>query len=316
MSKKIDRRKFFTDTALTAAGITLGSSIAGCTSKQEEPVSRYNLMQEMMKYRKIDANGHLYSSANQTPEWHLNMADKLGIDILSISIPRILGYTHRNGAESPERVREVNDIVYNAMKKYPARFIGVFTLNPLFQKESLEEIKLRADQGFHGFKGYLWAKINDPLYYPVIEKLIDHKMICFMHGQCEFGVGGYRMKYYDKGESPDVTIPEDMVDAAKRYPEAVFQWSHIDCGDFEYICKSFKNYPNIYIDLSGSNNDGENVDYCIEQLGEDRIFFGSDNSYIQGVGKVLSSDATEAQKRKIFFDNYFHIIKKGGRNLI
>lgn len=314
MLKKIDRRKFFTDTALTAAGIVIGGSISGCKSKQEEPVFHYNLMQEVMKYRKIDANGHLLSATNQTPEWHLDMADKFGIDVLSISIPRILGYTHRNGAENPERVREVNDIVYNAMKKYPDRFIGVFTLNPLYQKESLEEIKRCVDLGFAGYKGYTQVKVNDPLYYPIIEKLIDFRMLCFMHAECEFGVGGYRMKY-DKGLPSNATIPEDMVDAAKRYPEAIFQWAHIASGDFEYICKCIKDYPNIYIDVSGSNNDEKHVDFCIEQLGEDRIFFGSDNSYYQSVGKILASNATEVQREKIFFDNYNNVLKRGGYNV-
>jgi len=312
----INRRKFFRDTTLATTGLILGRSLTDCISKKDQDSGYYDIMREVEKYRKIDANGHLYSQSFQTPEWHLEMADKLGISYLSISIPRILGHTHYNGAENPERVKEVNDFVYEAMKKYPERFIGVFTLNPIFQKESLEEIKLRTDQGFHGFKGYLWAKINDPVYFPIIEKLIDYKLICFMHGQCEFGVGGYRMKYYDKGQTPATTVPEDMAEAAKRYPEAVFQWSHIDCGDFEYICKVFKNYPNIYIDLSGSNSDGETVDFCIKQLGEDRIFFASDNSYYQAVGKILASDATEDQRRKIFFGNYNNVLKKCGRGVV
>ena len=120
---------------------------------------------------------------------------------------------------------------------------------------------------------------------------------------------------YDVKTRPDATIPEDMVEAAERYPEAMFQWAHIASGDFEYICKAIKGYTNIYIDVSGSNNDEKHVDYCIEQLGEDRIFFGSDNSYYQAVGKILASDATEEQKRKIFFDNYNNMLKKGGRDV-
>ncbi len=50
-------------------------------------------------------------------------------------------------------------------------------------------------------------------------------------------------------------------------------------------------------------------------LGEDRIFFGTDNCYHHGVGKVLASNTTEAQKRKIFFDNYNNMLRKGGHNV-
>jgi len=310
----INRRKFFTDTALSAAGLALGSSIGGCTSKRErsEAVAAYDVVGEMMKYSKIDSHAHVGLSGTLPgdADRQIDSADRMGIEFLSISNP----ITRRDGPGYPEEASERNDVIYQAMKLYPDRFIGFFTVNPLFQKESLEEIKRCADLGFAGYKGYIQVKVSDPLYYPIIEKLIDLKMICMMHAECELGVAGYRPRY-DIGTRPQATIPEDMVDIARRYPEAMFQWAHISSGDFEYICKSFKDYPNIYVDISGSNNDEKYVDYCLEQLGEDRLFFGSDNSYYQSVGKILASNATEAQRRKIFFDNYNNMLKKGGYNV-
>jgi predicted TIM-barrel fold metal-dependent hydrolase len=53
------------------------------------------------------------------------------------------------------------------------------------------------------------------------------------------------------------------------------------------------------------------VDFAVKELGEDRVLFGTDNMYFQGVGKVLSSKLSEVQKRKIFFDNYNSILRKG-----
>jgi predicted TIM-barrel fold metal-dependent hydrolase len=50
-------------------------------------------------------------------------------------------------------------------------------------------------------------------------------------------------------------------------------------------------------------------------LGEDRLFFASDNSYHQSIGKILASNLTEAQKKKVFFDNYNNLLKKGGRHV-
>ena len=133
------------------------------------------------------------------------------------------------------------------MKQFPDRFIGFFTLNPRYPKESMEEIKRCVDLGMAGYKGYTQVKINDPLYYPIIEKLIDLKMIVFMHTFCQLGMGGYRMKY-DIGRFPNTTLPEDMVEAAKRYPEAMFHFAHIaGGGDWEYECKMLKECPNIYV---------------------------------------------------------------------
>ena len=57
------------------------------------------------------------------------------------------------------------------------------------------------------------------------------------------------------------------------------------------------------------------IDFAVELLGEDRLFYGADNSYYQSVGKILASNLTESQKRKVFFDNYNNILRKGGRNV-
>ncbi len=50
------------------------------------------------------------------------------------------------------------------------------------------------DQGMIGLKVYNQVKINDPLFYPVIEKLTDLKMIILMHAHCGIGVGGKRKR--------------------------------------------------------------------------------------------------------------------------
>ena len=176
-------------------------------------------------------------------------------------------------------------------------------------------MKRCVDQGMVGYKGYTQVKVNDPLYYPIIEKLTDLKMIVYMHAFCQLGMGGYRMKY-DTGFLPNTTLPEDMVDAAKRYPETSFHFAHIGGGgDWEYECKSFKNYPNIYVDTGGSNNEENMIDFAISYLGEDRLFFGTDSCYEANVAKILASNTTEAQKKKIFFDNYNNVLRKGGHNV-
>ncbi|MEX2594571.1 MAG: hypothetical protein WD426_17505 [Anditalea sp.] len=70
------------------------------------------------------------------------------------------------------------------------------------------------------------------------------------------------------------------------------------------------------MDISGSNNEADIIDFAMEQVGEDRILFGCDNSFYQGVGHVLAADLTESQRKKIFFENYNNILRKAGRNVI
>jgi uncharacterized protein len=308
MSKTINRRKFLKDSSLTASGLIIGSNLLSCASGKEpvaSSASSYDLMKEVMKYRKID--GHAHPDVNL--ERQIRFADSLGIQWLQISRPS------SKEDLKPEEFRQNNDLVLAAMKKYPDRFIGFFTVNPRYTKESLEEIKRCVGLGMAGYKGYTQVKVSDPLYYPIIEMLTDLKMVVYLHAECQLGVGGYRMKY-DVGKPPNTSIPEDFVIAARKYPEAMFHFAHIGGGfDWEYECKILKECPNIYVDTGGSNNEENIVDFALEHLGEDRIFFGTDNCYHHGVGKIIASNATEAQKRKIFFENYNNMLKKGGHNV-
>jgi predicted TIM-barrel fold metal-dependent hydrolase len=314
----IDRRKFVTRSAAGAAGILIGNHLKGMAGPRrleetEESLSskpeKYDLMKEVMKYRKIDTHAHIYFT-DDSPGYQLDFGERLGIDKQVIS--RYLSVM----PGTPEQFRKYNDLTIKAIKKYPDHLLGGFVLNPVYKKESLEEIKRCTDAGMIGTgELYYQVKINDPLYFPIIEKLIDLKMIIFSHAECQLGVGGYRMKYNGYKE-PNTSIPEDFVDIATRYPEGMFQYAHIGMGgDWEYECKMFRDYPNIYVDTSGSNNAENMINFAVEQLGEDRLFFASDNSYYQSVGKILAANLTEEQRKKIFFDNYNNLLKRGGRNI-
>jgi predicted TIM-barrel fold metal-dependent hydrolase len=264
-------------------------------------------MKEVMKYRKIGAHEHV-GKWGMTFEDQIYIADMLGIEKSFVSNPIT------RGMPTPDEVRKSNDIVLKAMKQYPDRFGGLCFINPVYGKESLEEIKRCMDQGMIGLKTYHQAKISDPVFYPIIEKFIDLKMIMLMHAHCGIGAGGHRPKFGDI--QPNASIPEDFVEAAKRYPEAMFQFAHIGGGsDWEYACKAIKDYPNIYADTSGSNNCGNMIDFVLKYLGEDRMFFGTDGSYYQGVGTILSSKLNDTQKRKIFFENFNNILRKAGNNV-
>ncbi|WP_236978914.1 amidohydrolase family protein [Membranihabitans maritimus] len=295
--KFLSRRKFLTNTSLASAGLIFYPDLSGSTERGSQE-GEYNMLGKVGNYRKIDS----YCTADP----QMDMVDKLGIEKMFVGKPMAWKEW------TPEQFIAANNEILGLMKKYPGKVVGQISVNPQYGKESLEEINRCVGEGMVGTRLYYQVKINDPLYYPVIEKLIDLKMIIFIHGEAQIGVGGYKMQY-DVGRPPNISRPEDFVEAAERYPEAMFQFAHIGGGgDWEYMCKSFREFPNIYVDAGGSNNEENMIDFAVECLGEDRIFFGTDNSYFQGVGKILSSNLTERQKQKIFFDNYNSILKKGG----
>lgn len=306
----INRRKFISGMARSGAGLMAGIHLLSC-SKNEGPggdntaESSYNIMQQVMKYQKIDSHAHVYFS-DDSPETQIDFADRLGINKLVISRPMAPG-----SEGTPAEFVRCNNLVLAAVKKYPDRFIGQPTLNPRYLKESLEEIRRCMDQGMVGLKVYNHVKINDPLFYPIIEKFIDLKMIILMHA----GIGKSRITY-DATEPPNVSIPEDFVEVAKRYPEAMFQFAHLAGGvDWEHACKALQGSHNVFVDMSGSNNDGSLMDCAMKYIGEDRLLFGCDNSFYQGVGQMLAANLNESQREKIFFGNYNNILRKAGRHV-
>lgn len=309
MSTTINRRKFFRDTTFSSVAIILGTNLVELSPKGNPASASFNIMKEVMKYRKINAHEHvgLYG----TFEDQINIAERLGIGRLVVSKP--ISADSKTVA-APEEFRKCNDLVLKAMKQYPDRYLGSCFVNPVYGKESLEEIKRCIDQGMVGLKVYNQVKINDPLFYPIIEKFIDLKMIILMHAGYGIGFGGVRTKYGNN--QPNGSTPDDFVKAAKRYPEAMFQYAHTGGGgDWEYACKAIQDYPNIYVDTSGSNNEGNMIDFALKYLGEDRLFFGTDGSYYQGVGGILASKLSDAQKKKIFFENFNNILRKAGNNV-
>jgi predicted TIM-barrel fold metal-dependent hydrolase len=308
LSSGIGRREFLTYIGGGAVGTAVASKLSGGVPEAHASPSRYDVMKEVMKYRKIDAHVHIHLPYE--PAYVIKEANRLGIDKLALSIP-VIGKREAN----PDEFRENNDLIIKAMKQYPGRITPQLTLNPRYRKESLEEIDRCMDYGFVGLKVYYQVKINDPLFYPIIERCIELKLMILMHAEAELGVGGYRMKY-DIDKAPNTSIPDDFVEVARRYPEAMLQFAHIGGGgDWEYMCKTLRDSTNVVVDTSGSNNDEGLINFAMRTLGEDRLLFGTDNCFYQGVGKILAANLNERQRKKIFFDNYNNILRKAGNNV-
>src|SRR5690606_39169607 len=207
----ISRRNFLTQASLFTAG-AFGADVVFGEEISEQELLGYNLMAEVRQYRKFDAYATSDLSEGNIARM-LDFADRLEIEKLAVGMPMT---PIKN---TPDEFQSINNNIYQAVNKYPDRLVGEFTLNPLYKKESLDEINRNIERGLIGTRLYNQVKINDPLYFPIIERLADLNMLVFMHGECQLGVGGYRMKY-DAKKPISTSTPADFVEAATRYPEA------------------------------------------------------------------------------------------------
>ena len=317
-SGKVGRRRFLGQSGIALLATSLSGVLCNVPSEKKNDTNKgdqtkeqifqqngwESMFAEAVKYRKLDAHNHV-AFAGLSPKDVNESCERLGITKAACSFP---------GGKTPGEIRDNNNSVLQAMKAFPDRILGQCFVNPTFRKETLEEIDRCVDQGMVMLgELYTDVKVNDPLFYPVIEKCIGLKIPMMWHG---VNLLGNWRKGYGLASPPNSSLPGDFVDIAKRYPEAMIICGHIGGGgNWEYNCRVLRDAPTIYLDTSGSITDEGMVDMAIEYLGVDRLLFATDINYETGVGKIMWASLTESDRKKIFFDNFNNLLKKGGNHV-
>jgi uncharacterized protein len=285
---KMDRRSFI-------ASASVAPLVAGRKSAPQ-PERVYDVPAAIHRYRKLDCHNHILAD----PRRIVAAADRLEIEKVAISFP----ITKANDA-TPEACRAANDRVLKAMKDFPSRFMGQCFINPHYQREALEEMERCLDAGMIGLgELYTQVRINDPQFFPIIEKCIELKAPLLSHE------GEYRKDYRDP-DLPGASAPDDFVEAGRRYPEAMLIFAHIGGGgDWEYFCKALRNAPTVFADTSGSVTDEGMIDFAVKCLGVRRLLFATDENFETGVGKILAAKLTEEERHQIFFGNFNEMLRK------
>ena len=219
---------------------------------------------------------------------NMEVYDQLGFDKVVMSLP----VTNPKRC-SVELFKAANVAVYDAMNRYPGKVYGMAYVHAGHIKEALYEIDhCVQDLGMVGLKLYYDYFMDDPVQDPIIEKCIELDVPIMMHSmRC--------MDPPNHIRQPLCSTGVHMANAAKRYPEAIFQMGHFTITDWEYQLKAIAPYKNIYTDMSGSAYDAPQIEYAVDMLGADRILFATDGSMVSCAGKLLGADISEADKKTI-----------------
>jgi predicted TIM-barrel fold metal-dependent hydrolase len=248
----------------------------------------------------IDADTHIAPTGGEfTLEKHLARMERAGIDkTLTWLKPDYKG----EGIERHLR------FVYGAVQEYPDKLLGFGWADPTVGVEHAKEMVKRCteDYGFYGVKlngAQNDYKINDPiLALPVIE---------------EIAKTGTMLAFHIGPDAYENTHPLRAREVAKRWPELTILLVHMGMTDWtmnQAVVEVAQECPNMY--LIGSATNDKAVIYAINQLGADRVLFGTDAPFQRPYvvkawyDALLNYEVTEAEMAMVMGGNVarlFHL---------
>lgn len=139
------------------------------------------------------------------------------------------------------------------------------------------------------------------------EKALGIKIHPTNHGYSILEYGDAIFSFANDHRATVVMHPDriaDMVAFADKYPQMRLIIAHLD--DEEHVeAMAAAKHRNIYTDTSGGASVANNaLEYAVEQVGADRIFFGTDSYAVPfQKGRILLSSISEEDKQKILLHN-------------
>ncbi|HDN97860.1 MAG: hypothetical protein DRP67_00510 [Candidatus Omnitrophota bacterium] len=244
----------------------------------------------------IDVHVHLTRDSSSQLEVALEYAEKYDV----LLCPNIAT------GKTMDEIRKNNYALYQLMKKYPKRILGVAHTEPLAGKEGVDEFRrCILDYGMIGLKLTASVVCSHPSVFKLAEEAIKLKVFILQHS-------GHATVGMRENESDT----SDIVKLATRYPELMIIMAHIAGGqDWEWTLKMIKPYPNIYVDTSGSQGDMGVIEESVKYIGSKRLVFGSDGSNCNSLGRVYGADISEKEREDILVGNMKRYLKSIGREV-
>ena len=245
----------------------------------------------------IDVHTHIWAAdyANSTREL-LQACERFGISKIYVS-----GLKSHYPDEA--EIAALNADVYRFMKERPDVVEGYVYVNPA-HGNAMDVLRRGIEQyGMAGMKLWVATFCDDPRVFPLVEKCIDYNIPILIHsfhkavGQLEFETTGVHVSRL-----------------AERYPQAKLLMAHFG-GNCYHGVKAVRDYPNVWLDFSGSLFRRDEVDYAVKQVGVDRIVFGSDMpiTYLVNWGQVEEADLTPDEKERIYSRNAIRLFDRTWR---
>jgi predicted TIM-barrel fold metal-dependent hydrolase len=249
----------------------------------------------VQRLRIWDVHSHLHSVPGDTPEKRMEVlircADRLGIERLILS----QGYS-ANLHPTTDQLRQENDRVMLAVRHFPQRAYGSVYLSPSFLDFSLREFDRCVRDGPMIGIGELEIdkRCNAPELDAIVERAVSMKAPILQHTWLKLD-----------GNEPGESTPYDLVELAKRHPDANFICAHTG-GDWERGIRILREAKNISAEVAGFDPTSGVLEMAVRELGPERVIYGSDvggRSFASQLAKVMGADIPEPAKELVLGGN-------------
>jgi uncharacterized protein len=287
----LDRRTVLK--SLVAGMASAGSLPLSPASAEGEPGSA---AEPGPRFRIWDIHTHLDGVEGDTPEARMEVLvrhmDRLGIERVILS----QGYDQYIKNPTPEQVRIENDRVMRAVRHFPDRAYGSVYLSPTNVEFCLEEFDRCVRDGPMVSVGELETDVrcNSPALDPIVERAVALRVPILQHTWIK-----------SNGSDPGESTPYDLVELAKRHPDAQFICGHTG-GTWELGIRIIRDVKNICAGIAGSDPTSGFVEMAVRELGADRVIYGSDaggRSFASQMAKVIGAEIPDSAKELILGGN-------------
>jgi uncharacterized protein len=250
----------------------------------------------------IDAHGHMGPAFETRPpllkgvvaDDIIRILDGAGIDMVCLFAP---------AWEGPEFIdpeyKQANRAIYEAMKRYPDRIIGVARIDPNFRGKAIDEMRrCREEYGFRGLKLHpLWEHFlpnNFRLMAPVVELCEEYGWPIFCHSG-----------YYPTCE-PALFIP-----LAERYPNVNIILFHLAYAHTSDAIIAANRCSNLFLETS-ANSTASAIREVLRNVPPTQFIYGSDLPFTQPedvIGKIVNQPGIDdGTRRLVLGGNIAHLL--------
>lgn len=237
--------------------------------------------------RIIDIHAHLWLNDHANDERRLlQAAARYNISHIYVSV--LDGFR-----PDEETVHTMNRCVADLVRRNSDCFSGYVYVSPE-HKNALSVLRRGIEeQGLNGLKLWVSTFCDEPCVFPLIEYCEKHGLPILLHS---FKKSNRQVASESSGRN--------VAALAYRYPNAKIIMAHLGGNCYDGI-PAIRDYKNVWVDFCGSMFRGDELNYAVEQLGVQRILFGSDmpGSFVVNLGQVQEADLSAEEQEMILYLN-------------